>query len=1570
MFKNFSQSHVGLLFIASVYLILAGCSSSDDGGSDIQLAGIVSDPFISGARVWCDGNANGHFDETDKSVLSDEKGAFKFSGNDCAKETIVVDGLTSTTHVDVDGNIISKFTGRMKAPSGSKFVTPLTSLQQTLIDSGETASAARDKVAKALGLVDSTGAALDVDFGKLDINASDQKVAQKAAIVAQQLLLDTTAAMQGVSGAPMTPSSFDAVTKALASAISTATQPLIDANGGLDPVVVKQAVQSTVEAVVKDESSYSDFDSSSIMLAIGDAVVVNSQQAATIVDESGTEPVTAAKLTQSQGSGSEMIRVTMDSIKSYVDGSGDFDGDGEADIGQGSVKAAAVFSELADVLAAVSSGLADAVSTDANNATTNASLSAEAKSALIANVIQQTVGMALEDKGLGSIAARIVDNVDTAMTNGDTSALSDSVTNNAPVAIDRTLTLRKGTTKTAKLRGKDFDEGDSLTFVITDATGKATLGTDGEFTYDATALTAGTYTFTFTVTDDASTPASDSGTVKVTVLGANLAPIASDLSLDVRAGEAVKGRFPVVNLDGDTLTFSLIGSIGSIVNGNQYSIDTTNLAAGLHTITYLVNDGNGGKDTGLITLEILGLSANNPPTAFNGALKITAGAKKDGQFRASDPDVNTTLTYSNVDSDARITSLTPGTGAFEFDATNLTAGVYRARFSVSDGTSSDTGVVVVTVIPTGATENTPPLARDSRLKLLAGATATGTLSGFDLEGDALTFVKTSDPGQGTVTVGTDGTFSFNATNAKAGIYEFNFSVTASGASDTGTVTVLVMATNTAPVAYDLSHEVDKATAGSSYSSAFIAQDDGNTTALVYTITNDAGGRAALTGAGASDGSFTFNLSNTDPGLYQVMFNAYDGEFFGSGTVNITVKDGNVSNNSPTALDGEMVVMAGTTGSGTLTAFDEDGDTLIYVITGGDAAGAAVLTSTGSADGTFTFDATNISAGVKVVNFRVTDPGEATSTGTMTVTVRAAIGANNPPMAENGQLQMNAGEIKTGRFVATDRDNNALTYSITSQGGLSVTLVDASTGEFSVDATGVRGVKTIAFSVTDGTASATGSVEVTVLAVNSVPVATNSTLQVTAGETKAGILQGTDEDGSDTLTFMITENPSAGTVSLTGANYTYNATGVSAGTYSFTFSISDGDDSSTGTVAITVIAANNPPTASNGTLSVTTGETGSGTLSGNDLDGGDTLTFSWKSGLSADLVTVNSNGSYTVSTTGLALGTHTFMFDVSDGSATASATITVTVIAIANNAPVAQDQTVSGLSGGAISGTVLGTDSDSGDTLVYSMSDTANFEMTSGSSGAFTFNATLVADGTYTATFTVTDSKGASDEGTITVVVGSFLEVSAIVLNGSTSTVDNFESNGATVPVPVTTFGLNLEALGNVPANMTVELGLVLDGTAINKGKVTVVVDAVDLKRVSGGGLTVNLPDDATATVVYLDDENVETSVDVVNAGADMVTTTPAGKAITLSLNLSTLLNRLDASGSLGGIYDGSVSNPTVTGTFAITAVVDVRSDDNSANMVTVKVKDGSDLTTGTTITADEAAVTGQSVSGNVMVTGS
>ncbi len=127
-------------------------------------------------------------------------------------------------------------------------------------------------------------------------------------------------------------------------------------------------------------------------------------------------------------------------------------------------------------------------------------------------------------------------------------------------------------------------------------------------------------------------------------------------------------------------------------------------------------------------------------------------------------------------------------------------------------------------------------------------------------------------------------------------------------------------------------------------------------------------------------------------------------------------------------------------------------------------------------------------------------------------------------------------------------------------------------------------------------SSSDDIVVTVVATeNKIPTARALTLVTDKDKNFNITLVGEDEDG-DTLTYIVVENPSHGTLSGTAPNLLYTPDGNYSGTDSFTYKVNDGSvDSVIATIDITINAIQ--------TATKKTGQTNSYDASGNEVTDG-------------------------------------------------------------------------------------------------------------------------------------------------------------------------------------------------------------------------------------------------------------------------------------------------------------------------------------------------------------------------------
>jgi hypothetical protein len=218
---------------------------------------------------------------------------------------------------------------------------------------------------------------------------------------------------------------------------------------------------------------------------------------------------------------------------------------------------------------------------------------------------------------------------------------------------------------------------------------------------------------------------------------------------------------------------------------------------------------------------------------------------------------------------------------------------------------------------------------------------------------------------------------------------------------------------------------------------------------------------------------------------------------GGGTTNTPPVLASIGNKSVT--EGQLLTF-------TISATDADGDPLTYSASSLPS-GATFNASTR----TFSWTPTSTQQGTYNPRFTVSD-GQATDSETITITVFDAGTPNSPPvLATIGNKTVIEGQLLSFTISATDADNNPLTYSAANLP--SGATFNASTRTFSwTPTTSQQGQYSPTFSVSDGTASDSETITITVLDGPGITVSPTSGLKTT----EAG--------GTATFTVMLTSRP--------------------------------------------------------------------------------------------------------------------------------------------------------------------------------------------------------------------------------------------------------------------------------------------------------------------------------------------------------------------------------------------------------------------------------------------------------------
>ena len=191
-------------------------------------------------------------------------------------------------------------------------------------------------------------------------------------------------------------------------------------------------------------------------------------------------------------------------------------------------------------------------------------------------------------------------------------------------------------------------------------------------------------------------------------------------------------------------------------------------------------------------------------------------------------------------------------------------------------------------------------------------------------------------------------------------------------------------------------------------------------------------------------------------------------------------------------------------------------------------------------------------------------GTTSSSATVTVTVTPG---NDPPAANDDTA---ATDEDTAAILAvlgndTDIDGDTLSLSAVTQGALGSVAISGTTVTYTPNAN-VSGADSFSYTATDGQESDTATVSVTINPVNDAPVAVNDTA-ITDQNVAVTIDVLTNDVDIDSAALAVTAvgtSPNA-TITTNGTTVTYTPSPTFFGTDSFTYTVSDGSLSSTGTV---------------------------------------------------------------------------------------------------------------------------------------------------------------------------------------------------------------------------------------------------------------------------------------------------------------------------------------------------------------------------------------------------------------------
>ncbi|MBM1892438.1 tandem-95 repeat protein [Sulfitobacter pseudonitzschiae] len=380
--------------------------------------------------------------------------------------------------------------------------------------------------------------------------------------------------------------------------------------------------------------------------------------------------------------------------------------------------------------------------------------------------------------------------------------------NRGPDAMDDTATTDEDTAVTIDVLANDTDpDGDTLT--IKSATVSADQGTveivDNKLVFTPAENFNGDATITYVVQDG--NGGEDTGEAVVTVNPVNDDPVAVDdtATTDEDTAVTVDVLANDTDVDGDTLTIksaTVPADQGTVeIVDNKLVFTPAENFNGDATITYVVQDGNGGEDTGEAVVTVN--PVNDDPVAVDDTATTDEDTAVTVDVLANDTDVDgDTLTIKSATVPADQGTVEIVDNKLVFTPAENFNGDATITYVVQDGNGGeDTGEAVVTVTPV----NDDPVAVDDTATTDENTAVTIDVlaNDTDVDGDTLTIKSATVPAdQGTVDI-VDNKVVFTPATDFVGDATITYVVQdGNGGEDTGEAVVTVNNVNDAPDAVD------------------------------------------------------------------------------------------------------------------------------------------------------------------------------------------------------------------------------------------------------------------------------------------------------------------------------------------------------------------------------------------------------------------------------------------------------------------------------------------------------------------------------------------------------------------------------------------------------------------------------------------------------------------------------------------------------------------------------------------------------------------------------------------------
>ena len=355
--------------------------------------------------------------------------------------------------------------------------------------------------------------------------------------------------------------------------------------------------------------------------------------------------------------------------------------------------------------------------------------------------------------------------------------------NSPPVANSQSVTTNEDNPKAITLSGSDPNK-DALTYTVTSNPSHGALsGTAPNVTYTPNVNYNGSDSFTFKV-NDGQVDSADA-TVSITVTPVNDAPVADPQSVTTNEDTAKAITLNASDTDGNGLVFiitnnPLHGTLTGIAPNVTYTPNAN--YNGTDSFKFKVNDGTVDSDEAIVSITIA--PVNDAPAANADSVATNEDTAKAIVLTGSDVDGDA-LTYTLASNPSHGTLIGTAPNVTYTPAANYNGGD-SFTFKVRDGqVDSALATVSITVTPV----NDSPAANAQSVTTNQNTAKAITLTGSDVDGDALAYVITTAPSHGALS-GSPPNVTYTPAASYDGSDSFTFKVN-DGQADSAPATVAI-----------------------------------------------------------------------------------------------------------------------------------------------------------------------------------------------------------------------------------------------------------------------------------------------------------------------------------------------------------------------------------------------------------------------------------------------------------------------------------------------------------------------------------------------------------------------------------------------------------------------------------------------------------------------------------------------------------------------------------------------------------------------------------------------------------